>query len=242
MQSAGGSYNWAKNTIGRNEIREAEANGKSPYYYLDKLIEKSPVGSNGVIFLPYLQGERAPRWNPDARGAFIGLKSENNEGDMLRSVLEGVTMNLSIIFDIFRKQVNIDEILVIGGGAKGPVWRKIMSDVFNTRILVSSLLEEAASMGAAVTGGVGVGLYKDFNVIDKFLSVDAVHTPDRNAAAGHAPVKELFDDCYHILEGIYKNGGKNIASCFLPVCGSFSNLFSGMQRYRIQVQSMIHLR
>jgi len=208
MQCAGGAYNWAKNTIGRNEIRQAEESGKSPYLYLNKLIEKSPVGSNGVIFLPYLLGERAPRWNLDARGAFIGLKTENQEGDMLRSVLEGVTMNLSIILDILRKHVNIDEILAIGGGAKGPIWRQIMADVFNTKILVPTLLEEAGSMGAAVTGGVGVGLFKDFNVIDKFLSIDAVHTPDPAAAAAYGPVKELFDDCYYALEGIYKKMAK----------------------------------
>lgn len=204
MQSAGGAYNWVKNTMCRMEMHDAQISGKSPYYYMNQLIEQSPVGSNGVIFLPYLLGERAPRWNPDARGAFIGLKSENGEGDMLRSVLEGVTMNLAIILEILRKQVSIEEILAIGGGAKGPVWRQIMADVFDARILVPSLLEEAGSMGAAVTGGVGVGLFKDFNVIDSFLSIDAVHTPEPAAVKEYGPVKELFDDCYVALEGIYR--------------------------------------
>ncbi len=204
MQSAGASYSWAKDTMCKMEIHNAQVNGTSPYDYMEKQIEESPVGSNGIIFLPYLLGERAPRWNSDARGAFIGLKLENTEGDMLRSVLEGVTMNLSIILDIFRQQESINEILAIGGGAKGPVWRQIMSDVFNAKILVPSLLEEAGSMGAAVTGGVGVGLFRNFNVIDSFLSINSIHTPNPEAVAAYQPVKKLFDDCYFALVDIYK--------------------------------------
>lgn len=204
MQYAGGSYNWLKNTICKMECYDAKLHGTSPYNYMNAQIEQSPIGSNGVIFLPYLLGERAPRWNPDAKGAWIGLKPENTRGDILRSVLEGVTMNLSIILDVLRTQVDIHEILVLGGGAKGSVWRQIMSDIYNARIMVPSLLEEAGSMGAAVTGGVGVGLFKDFHAIDRFLEINSVHEPDPNAVAAYAPVKELFDECYFALQDVYK--------------------------------------
>jgi xylulokinase len=204
MQCAGGAYNWLKNTICTMEAYDAKLHGESPYDYMNTQIEKSPVGSNGIIFLPYLLGERAPRWNADARGAFIGLRSENQRGDILRSVLEGVTMNLSIILEILRKQVDINEILVIGGGAKGAVWRQIMANVFNAKVLVPSVLEEAGSMGAAVTGGVGVGLFKDFNVINKFIEINSVHIPDQSAVTAYAPIKEIFDDCYFALEKVFK--------------------------------------
>lgn len=203
MQSAGGAYNWVKNTLCQKEIYDAKQNGVSPYDYMNELIEKSPVGANGVIFLPYLLGERAPRWNPDARGAFLGLKSENQFGDMLRSVLEGVTMNLSVILEILRKQVSIEEILVIGGGAKGPIWRQIMADIYNAKIVVPTLLEEAGSMGAAVTGGVGVGLFKDFNVIDRFLELNSEQMPNPDNVAAYQPVKELFDDSYFALLDVF---------------------------------------
>lgn len=203
MQTAGGAYSWIRDTICEIEIRDAKAHGSSPYEYMNAQIEKSPVGSNGVIFLPYLLGERAPRWNPDARGAFIGLKTGNNKGDMLRSVLEGVTMNLSIILDALRKQVDIDEILVIGGGAKGYVWRQMMADIYDTKIVVPSLLEEASSMGAAVIGGVGVGLFEDFNVIENFLEINSVHKPDPDAVKAYKPVKEIFDECYFALENVF---------------------------------------
>jgi xylulokinase len=204
MQSAGGAYNWLKNTICKMETYDAKLHGGSPYDYMNEQIAKSPVGSNGIIFLPYLLGERAPRWDADAKGAYIGLKSENTRGDMLRSVLEGVTMNLSIVLEILRKQVNIEEILVIGGGAKGAVWRQIMADIYDAKVIVPTLLEEAGSMGAAITGGVGAGLFKDFHVIDKFLEINSIHMPNEEAVKAYQPVKELFDDCYFALKDVFK--------------------------------------
>ncbi len=203
MQYAGGAYSWLKNTICKMESYDAGLHGKSPYDYMNEQVEKSPAGANGIIFLPYLLGERAPRWNPKARGAFIGLKSENQRSDILRSVLEGITMNLSIILEILRKQVEINEILVIGGGAKGAVWRQIMADVYNAKIIVPALLEEAGSMGAAVTGGVGAGLFKDFRVIDKFLEINEIRLPNKDSVAAYGPVKELFDECYFALEKVF---------------------------------------
>jgi D-xylulose kinase len=208
MQYAGGSYNWLKNTVCTMETYDARQNGASPYEYMNEQIAQSPIGSNGVIFLPYLLGERAPRWNPDAKGAWIGMKPENTRGDLLRSVLEGVTMNLSICLDVLRTQVDIEDILVIGGGAKGAVWRQIMADIYNARITVPSLLEEAGSMGAAVTGGVGAGIFKDFTAIDKFINIDSVHTPDPEAVKKYAPVKELFDECYFALEDVFHKMSK----------------------------------
>lgn len=210
MQYAGGSYNWLKETICKMECYDAKVNGGSPYDYMNKQIEQSPVGSNGIIFLPYLLGERAPRWNPNAKGAFIGMKPENSRGDMLRSVLEGVTMNLSIILDVLRTQVDIDEILVLGGGAKGPVWRQIMADVYDAKITVPSLLEEAGSMGAAVTGGVGAGIFKDFNAIDRFIEINSVHNPDPENVKAYGPVKEMFDECYFALEGVFDKMAKKL--------------------------------
>lgn len=115
MQYAGGAYNWLKNTVCSMESYKAKEEGTSPYTYMNEQIEKSTVGANGLIFLPYLLGERAPRWNPDAKGAWIGIKPETTRGDLLRSVLEGVTMNLSICLDILRTQMDIKEITVVGG-------------------------------------------------------------------------------------------------------------------------------
>ena len=203
MQSAGGSYSWIKNTICQMEAYQAEQAGISVYDVINEEIGKSPAGANGVLFMPYLLGERAPRWNPLAKGAFLGLKAENTKNDLLRSVLEGVTMNLAIILDILKTKVEIDEIMAIGGGAKGEVWRQIMADIFDIKITVPAVLEEAGSMGAAVIGGVGSGIFKDFDAIERFIEIETVHEPNPEAVEVYRPLRQLFDDCYRAMEKLY---------------------------------------
>lgn len=203
MQAAGASYSWLKDTICRYETEEARKRGVSPYQYINEQVEMSPPGSNGVLFLPYLMGERAPRWNPDAKGAFLGLRTETTRSDILRSVLEGVTMNLAIILEALRRHTAIDEIVVIGGGAKGAVWRQIMADIYQTRIVVPTLLEEAGAMGAAVTAGVGVGLYQDFTAIHRFLKLHSVCEPNPGNAEIYRSARVLFDQCYEVLKPIF---------------------------------------
>ena len=203
MQCAGGAYNWLKEQLGKLETEQAKAQGISPYQLIDAQAGKSCPGSNGVIFLPYLLGERAPRWNVNARGAFLGLNMENTRADMFRSVMEGVSMNLAIVLDILRKHIDIDEILVIGGGAKGRIWRQIMADIYGVTIKSPVLLEEATSMGAAITGGVGVGLFRDFNVADQFIQVAEEARPDPAAAAAYAKARALFDAYYEALVPVF---------------------------------------
>lgn len=205
MQYAGGAYNWLKSTICKIEDHDAKVNNTSPYDYMNKQAAQSSIGSNGLIFLPYLLGERAPRWNPNAKGAWIGIKPETTRGDIIRSVLEGVTMNLSICLDVLRSQMDIDEVFVIGGGAKGAVWRQIMADIYNATIKVPSILEEAGSMGAAVTGGVGAGIFKDFSAIDRFIDIKEIHKPDPHSVSEYRPIKKMFDDCYSALKVVFDN-------------------------------------
>jgi xylulokinase len=204
MQSAGAAYNWLKQQMAKYETALGKEKGCSAYDFINAEVESSPIGANGVIFLPYLMGERAPRWNADATAAWLGLKMENQRGDLFRAVLEGVTMNLNIILEVLRSAIDINEILVIGGGAKGPVWRQMMADIYNAKITVPVQLEEATSMGAAVTGGVGTGIFKDFTAIDQMLEINSVVEPNPAANAAYAPVKEAFEVCYEAMQPIYK--------------------------------------
>ena len=199
MQAAGASYSWLRDTVCTDELRQAGQEGISPYALIDAQAAQSPLGANGLVFLPYLMGERAPRWNPDASGAFLGITAAATRGDLIRSVLEGVAMNLSIVLDILRAHVDIDEIVVIGGGAKGPLWRQIMADIYQTRVVVPTLLEEAGAMGAAVIGGVGAGLFQNFTAIDRFLSFSSACVPNPDTAAGYACLRLRFERCYPAL-------------------------------------------
>jgi len=207
MQTAGGAFSWLRQQVCVSETERAKALGRSPYELIDEEIARSPIGARGVVFLPYLLGERAPRWNAGASAAWLGLKMENERSDLLRAVLEGVTMNLAIILDILRGSFPIRELLVIGGGAKGPVWCRMMANLYDAEIQVPALLEEATSMGAAVTGGVGVGLFPDFGAIDRMLSVRETIEPDPAAVRAYRPVREMFDLCYESLLPVYRKMG-----------------------------------
>ncbi|MBI9104949.1 MAG: xylulokinase [Spirochaetales bacterium] len=203
MQTAGSSYSWLKEQIAKAESQEASRTGESAYEIINSLIEQSPPGANGILFLPYLLGERSPRWNPDAKGAFIGLSLEHKREDLFRSVLEGVTQNLGIILDIFKKEVQIDEMLVIGGGARGAVWRQIMADVYGIPVSIPNYLEEATSMGAAIIGGVGADLLKSFDEVDKFISITGTTTPIEENVKIYKEMRPLFNEAYFSLEPLF---------------------------------------
>ncbi len=209
MQTAGSSYAWLKNEICTLEKAVSAETGQSPYDLINAQIEKSPPGANGIIFLPYLLGERTPRWNPDAKGAFIGLTLQHTRADVLRAVMEGVTLNLSIILDIFRTQIPIPEITVIGGGAKGEVWRRIMADIYQADILRPNYLEEATSMGAAIIGGVGCGAFTSFDVADRFIQVVDRTRPNPAHAGMYDEAKKLFNESYDALSPLFPRFGRH---------------------------------
>jgi len=204
MQTAGAAYQWARNQICLAELAEADARGVSAYELIDEQIAQSPPGANGLVFLPYLLGERTPWWNPNARGAFVGLTLAHTRGDILRAVLEGVTYNLCIIADILRSHVPFDSLTVIGGGAKSPIWRQMMADVTGCRVQKLSVLEEATSMGAAVTAGVAAGVFGDFDVVQRFIGVDEVHQPGPEAVKQYDKIKPIFENCYRALVDVYE--------------------------------------
>jgi len=166
--------------------------------------DQSPLGARGLIFLPYLLGERSPRWNPNARGAFIGLTMTHKRADMIRAVLEGISLNLRVILEAFLDQgAEIEAIRVIGGGARSKLWNQIMANVYGRTILRPALLEEATSMGAAIAGGVGVGLFPDFSVAERLTPIAAITEVDPEAKAVYDRLYEVFEAAYQALVPIY---------------------------------------
>ena len=198
MQAAGASYQWTRDQLCPIELQAAKTFGISPYELMNVVAERSPVGANGLIFLPYLLGERSPRWNPHARGAFIGLTIRHTRSDMIRAVLEGVTMNLRVILDAFRSQdTQIEAMRLIGGGARGRFWNRMMASVYGMPVYRLAIVEEATSMGAALTGGIGVGLYPDFGMVEKMNQITEIIKPD-------PPTQEAYEQIYPIFEATYQ--------------------------------------
>jgi len=208
MQAAGNSFNYMKNTLCDGLSMIAKKENCSVYDLMNQQIASSKIGANGLIFLPYLLGERSPRWNSNARGAFIGLKMEHTKADMLRATVEGILMNLNIILQVFQKDANIKTMNIIGGLAQGAPIRQILADIYGIKACKLNYLEEATSMGAAVIAGVGTGVLKDFNEIHKFIQVEEVIDPNFENYKKYEPIKTVFNNSYDALLSIYEQLAK----------------------------------
>jgi xylulokinase len=207
MQAAGYSYNWYKNTLCGGELAEAAKNGENPYRLIDNGVSGTAPGAGGLLYLPYLLGERSPRWNHEARGAFVGLSITTSKGDISRAVLEGVGFNLKIILQILEQGAaakdGIDTVIMIGGGARGAVWLQILADIWQKTLVVPAYTEEATSLGAAVCGGVGIGAFKDFSVIHQFNAPVKTIIPRREYTAVYEDLFGIFNHTYDSLFDVY---------------------------------------
>lgn len=197
MQYAGGSYSWLKNTICLDEIRRGGEEHCSPYELMNDQIKESVPGAEGLLFLPHLLGERAPRWNADAKGVFFGLTATTERKDILRSVMEGILMNLANCFEILKENTPIEELLLIGGSARSDVWQQAVADIYGVTVKVPRYIEEANSMGAAVIAGVGSGIFEDFSAIEKFIEV-------RETVEMQAELHEVYEEIRGKYNALYE--------------------------------------
>lgn len=159
MLSAGGSLRWFRDALCSNEQAVAAETGVDPYEYITAAAERVPLGAEGLIFLPYLTGERTPHKDPFAKGAFIGLSLRHTRAHMARAVLEGVAYGMRDSLDIMREMgVPIEQVRASGGGAHSALWRQIQADV-NKAPLVLINVDEGPAYGAALLAAVGTGLH-----------------------------------------------------------------------------------
>lgn len=161
MLSAGGSLRWFRDELGTEAQRRADAESRDVYDVLVEEAQAAPPGCEGLVFLPYLAGERTPHKDPRARGAFMGLTLRHTRSHMARAVLEGVTFGLLDSVRLMRDlEVDITEIRASGGGARSRFWRQLMADVFGAEVLTLNVTQGAA-FGAALLAGVGAGVFLD---------------------------------------------------------------------------------
>ena len=158
-QGAGLSLKWFRDNFCIEEKRVAELMGIDPYVLMDKEAEKVKPGCNGLIYLPYLMGERSPHLDAAAKGVFFGLSAKHEKQDMLRAVMEGVVYSLKDCLEIIKGMgVQINEVRASGGGGKSPLWRQMQADVFGAEVATTNS-SEGPALGVALLAGVGTGLY-----------------------------------------------------------------------------------
>jgi len=195
--SSGGSLQWFRNALCAELTAQAKRQKKDVYDLLTEEAKKTPVGSEGLFFLPYLSGERTPHADPFARGCFIGLTLAHQRGHLVRSVLEGVTYSMRDSLAIFEGlDIPVRQIRASGGGSKSPFWRQIQADVFGQQVVTVNS-EEGPAFGVALLAAVGVGAFKDIQEACQ-ATIKIVKTTKPNAKA-----QKIYDSTMPIYQRLY---------------------------------------
>lgn len=205
--AAGGSYRWYRDTLCKAEMEEAARTGRNVYDIMGEEAEKVAPGCGGLIFLPYLSGERCPHFDSDARGVFYGLGLEHGKGAMTRAVMEGVTFSLRDVSErIYAMDASIkpEKVILSGGGAMSPLWRQIVADVFNLPVVTVSGSGEGGAYGAALVAGVGVGIWKDLIEASSVLREETRTLPIPENVAVYDKTFTLYDKVYLALKDSFK--------------------------------------
>ena len=197
MLSAGGSLRWYRDTFAQAESEEARASGGEVYDLLSAQVAQVEPGCEGLLFLPYLTGERTPHADPNARGAFVGITLRHEKAHFVRAVYEGVSYGLRDSFEILREmQVPINQVRASGGGARSEVWRQIQADITGMEHVLINI-DEGPAFGAALLASVGTGVYPSVEeACRSTIEVVSATKPD-------APRKVLYDRYYAIYKALY---------------------------------------
>ena len=197
MLSAGGSLRWYRDALAQEEVAAATERGVDPYELLMEQAADAAPGCEGLIFLPYLTGERTPYPDPWARGVYFGLNLRHRRPHLVRAILEGVSYGLRDSLEILRAMgLPISQVRASGGGARSSLWRQIQADVFDTE-LVTINVDEGPAFGVALLAGVGAGIYASVEeACDRTISVAERTEPDPDNSA-------TYDKFYPIYRGLY---------------------------------------
>ncbi len=174
----GGTLNWFNRELAAYEKSQADQREISSFEILSEEADQVLPGSEGVVFLPYMKGERTPIWNANAKGVYYGITFDKTRKHMVRATMEGVAYSLRHNLETaLEVGAGVDTLISVGGSANSQVWTQIKADISGKRIEVP-YSDHATSLGAAILAGVGVGLYKDFNeAVEKTVKIQRVHEP-----------------------------------------------------------------
>jgi xylulokinase len=196
-QGAGLSLRWFREHFGHAEAWYAHQTGVDSYDLFMKEAERIPPGSAGLLWLPYLMGERTPHLDARARGMWFGLTAAHTRGHLIRSILEGVAFSLRDSLEIFKElEIPVEQIRASGGGSRSFLWRQIQADVYGKE-LVTLRTSEGSAFGAALLAGVGAGIYSSVEESAR----EAIQIRERMAPL--AANVRIYDRQYDIYRNLY---------------------------------------
>jgi xylulokinase len=203
--AAGGSLRWFRDSLCQDIKAKAEATGVDPYTIITGMAQEVAAGAEGLLFLPYLAGERTPYADSRARGAFIGLSLRHTRAHMARAVMEGITMSLKDCMQLGRQcGASASHIRFSGGGARSPFWQQMAADIFGAAV-ARTRSDEGPAYGAAILAGVGVGLHKSVEEgCAAFIRVKDELQPDIWTQDRYRNLYGLYHALYPALQGFYQ--------------------------------------
>lgn len=196
------SYRWFRDTFCEMEKYAGGLSGIDPYEIINDKIARTPIGANGITFLPYLQGAAGARLNDKARGTFIGMSLGTDKKDIARAVMEGTCYEM---YDIINAElaagIKLDGIRLTGGAAKSPMWSQMLADITKQKIMLLSA-EETGCLGAALYAGVGIGVYDSpRDASNKAVKITKTFDPNPAKYEAYDKAYKRFGDLYNALNG-----------------------------------------
>lgn len=216
METAGKCLEWVRDHLALDEIgiylekknitESYESTYTSLYEYMTETIRDVPPGSDGVIFTPWLHGNRCPFEDPNATGMFFGIKLETGKTELIHAVLEGVFYHLRWMLECQNKKLRTrDPIRFVGGGALSPVSCQMLADITGVTIETVSSPQNVGAVGAAAVTAVGLGVIENLECVQKFIPAAAVYTPDPDRHARYEPYYQTFKKLYGANKKLYKS-------------------------------------
>ena len=223
METAGKCLEWVRDHLALDEIgiylekkditEGREAIARSLYDYMTETVAKAPAGSGGVLFTPWLHGNRCPFEDPTAAGMFFGIRLETGKTELIRAVLEGICYHLRWMLECEARKVKIsDTIRFVGGGALSPVTSQILADITGHTIEVVESPQNVGSVGAAAIAAVGLGLIPDLDRVRSFIPVQSSYAPDRKAHAVYNHYYETFKKLYAANKKLFRTLSSSLDS------------------------------
>ncbi len=200
-ETAGGCLEWAA-----RHLYSGDSGAPDVFAIMDRIVDKTPAGSNGLIFTPWMYGERAPIADCNARSTFLNLSGQHTREDMMRAVYEGVAYNTRWLVEIVSSEFGfpLPKLRAIGGGAKSATWMQILADVTHRRIETVPDPKEAGAVGAALVAAVGLGIYPGFEALESVTRVDKTFDPRQENFKAYDPLYDSFRESYGRLRPLYK--------------------------------------
>jgi xylulokinase len=200
MLSAGGSLQWFRNHMAKDETAKAKRKGVDVYELLMAEAADAPAGCEGLLFLPYLTGERCPYPDPLARGGWVGLTARHTRAAMIRSVIEGITFGMTDALRIMQDMgIAIDHIYLTGGGSRSEFWRQLQADIYNVPVGLTNA-SEGPAYGVAILAGVGTGVWKGVpQATEAVIRQTEERAPDAASAAYYAKAHKEYTRLYPTL-------------------------------------------